>query len=69
MAKSIIPVKILIFQDNLGNNTDAILQYKLNEDGSISSPKTVSVKDAIDSGVLNSILASAISSAGQSEGI
>lgn len=69
MAKSIIPIKIIINSDSNGNATDGILQYKINDSGIISQAKTVSVFPGIGSEALTSLVSQAVESAKESEGI
>lgn len=70
MAKSIVPNKCIIFIDNSGNISDAILQYQIMTDG-VTPPgfKTVSVLSALDPTALGAMATAALGSAATSEGI
>ena len=70
MARSVVPLKLIISQDGSGTITEALLQYQINDSGVISNEfKTVSVKDALGDSCINSLYATAVTSANTSEGI
>ena len=69
MAKQIIPLKLIISQDSVGNIQDALLQYQINDTGVISGIKSVSVRAALTDATINTLFSTAITSANTSEGI
>ena len=70
MAKTIIPIKLILTQDGAGNMQSAILQYQVNDNGSISPPfNSVQVLPAVTAEACLSLFSAAILSANQSEGL
>lgn len=70
MAKTIVANKLLIFSNNGSQDIEAILQYKVSDEGVTSQGfKSVSVKGNLDQEMLSNLMTTAIDSAKQSEGI
>ncbi len=69
MAKTIIPIKLIVETNQDGAYNTGVLQYQINEDGSIGKPKTIGINNGITLDTINGILAEAKRVAEQGEGI
>jgi len=68
MPKIIIPIKLIVDTNQDGTYNTGVLQYKVNDNGSISKPKTIGINSGITLENINSILAEAKIVAEQGEG-
>lgn len=59
MTKTIIPIKLIVETNQDGTYNTGVFQYKVNDNGSISKPKTIGVNNGITLENINSILAEA----------
>lgn len=69
MAKTIIPIKLIVEIKQDGTYNTGVLQYKVNEDGVLSKPKTIGINNGITLDNINSVLSEAIEVAEEGEGI
>ena len=70
MAKTIVPVKMVIDLNANGSIKEAVLQYKLSENGStLNRSYSVSVKNGLTMAEVEAVIGKAVASAQQSEGL
>lgn len=73
MAKTVIPIKIIVNLNNDGTLRDGLFQYRLNADGIISNKaNTIGIQDAMDEQTItdtNTLIQKVLDLANESEGI
>lgn len=69
MAKSLMPLKIIITSTDGGDSFDIIMAYKINDDGNIGKQRTVSIKSGVESQKIVNLIKQGIAHAKTTEGI